>query len=247
MRALILAIGMTATACEKPVVEWSEVSYPMKVPAAATAVSSGAPQVGDTNACRTSLRTGVSGPDSVAAWWSIRSDSSSVLMFSRTIKGKWSVPTVVDTTDASRRGCGRPAPAIAADLSAGYVHLVYFLEPTNGAGVFFAHSMDATGFHDPVSIAFGKRASDVSVASSGDRIAVAYEEPNAERGQIWLALSATMGHIFESRLPVSSGNEIAESPAVSLDGTKLEVKWTERLQADSLGRSRLATRTGTWN
>ncbi len=244
MRARLLAIAIVATACEKPVVAWSDISYPSQPPAAAPVPVT---QVADGNACTATIRQGVSGADTVAAWWSIRSDSSSVLMFSRSTGGEWAVPTAVDTTDASHRGCSRPAPAIAADLSAGYVHIVYFLEPTSGAGVFFAHSMDATGFHDPVSIAFGKRASEVSIASSGDRIAVAYEEPNAERGQIWLALSGTMGHIFESRMPVSSGNEIAGSPRVFLDGTKLEVTWTERLQADSSGRSRLATRTGTWN
>lgn len=244
MRSRLLAIVLAASACEKPVVAWSDISYPAEAPATVVIAT---PPVADTRACATTLRVGVSGPDSVAAWWSIRNDSSAVLMFSRSTQGQWSVPTVVDTTDASSRGCSRPAPAIAADLSAGYVHIVYFLEPASGAGVFFAHSMDATGFHDPVSIAFGNRPSEVSIISSGDRIAVAYEEPNAARGQIWVALSATMGHIFESRMAVSSANEIAKSPSVSLSGTKLEVTWLEQLQADSLGRSRIATRTGTWN
>lgn len=243
MRARLLAIALVA-ACEKPIVAWSDISYPSEVTAV---VTNAAPQVGDTNGCATSLRTWTNGRDSVAVWWSIRSDSSSALMFSSSREGRWSVPVAVDTTDASRRGCSRPAPAVAADPGAGYVHIVYFLEQATGAGVFFAHSMDKSGFHDPVSIAYGKRASEVSIAASGDRIAVAYEEPNAERGQIWLALSATMGHLFENRIPVSSANEIASSPRVSLNGTKLELKWSEQLQADSLGRTRLATRTGSWN
>ncbi len=244
MRVRLLAIALTLTACEKPVVAWSDISYPVESP---TGSVSGHPQVDDDRACATTIRASGNGADSVAAWWSIRNDSSSVLRFSRFAEGQWSAPIAIDITDASSRGCNRPAPAIAADISQGYVHIVYFLEPASGAGVFFAHSMDATGFHDPVSIAFGKRASEVSIASSGDRLAVAYEEPNAERGQIWLALSGTMGHIFESRLPVSSPNEIAKSPVVTLDGTMLEVEWLELLQADSLRRSRLATRTGTWN
>lgn len=244
MRFRILAIVLTLTACENPVVAWSDISYPVKSRAVPT---SGRPQVDDDKACAATIRAYGNGADSVAAWWSIRNDSSSVLRFSRLAEGQWSAPIAIDTTDASSRGCNRPAPAIASDIAQGYVHIVYFLEPANGAGVFFAHSMDATGFHDPVSIAFGKRASEVSIASSGDRIAVAYQEPNAERGQIWLALSGTMGHIFESRVPVSSPNEIAKAPVVLLDGTKLEVEWLELLQADSLMRSRLATRKGTWN
>lgn len=244
MRTRLLAILLIATACEKPSVVWSDVNYP---PGAFPTAPSLTIQIPDAAACTATIRKGVSVTDSVAAWWSIRDDSSSVLMFSQTKDGKWTAPTKVDTTDASRRGCNRPAPAIAADLQAGYVHIVYFLEQATGPGVFFAHSMDETGFHDPVSIAYGKRASEVSIAGSGDRIAVAYEEPNAERGQIWVALSATMGHIFETRMPVSSANEIAKSPRVTLDGTKLEISWLERLQADSLGRSRVATRTGTWN
>jgi hypothetical protein len=133
------------------------------------------------------------------------------------------------------------------DTKTGYVNIVYFLEPATGAGVFFTHSMDESGFHDPVSIGFGKRPSEVSIAAQGDRVAVAYEEPNAERGEIWLALSTSMGHIFESRVPVSSANELASEPSIRLSGTKLDVQWKELLQADSLARKRTANRTGTWN
>lgn len=245
MRASLLVIAVVGiTACEKPRVAWSDISYP-SVPPAVTGVK--APVVSDIAACATTIRATGRGRDSVATWWSIRSDSSSVLMFSRASGSQWSEPIAIDTTDASRRGCNRPSPAVAADISAGYVHIVYFLEQLTGPGVFFAHSMDATGFHDPVSISYGKRASSVSIAASGERVAVVYEEPNAERGQIWIALSQTMGHIFETRMAVSSANEVAKEPAVDLDGTKLEVKWLELLQADSLRRSRSASRTGTWN
>ncbi|MBA2688250.1 MAG: hypothetical protein H0U64_09135 [Gemmatimonadaceae bacterium] len=245
MRFQVVAIAVLAAAgCEKPAVAWSDISYPSRQTPESTVTTR---PIGDSAACSATIRLAGSGGDSVATWWSIRSDSSSTLMFARAVGSRWSAPIAIDSTDASSRGCNRPSPAIAADFPAGYIHIVYFLEPATGAGVFFAHSMDATGFHDPVSISYGKRASSVSIATSGDRVAVAYEEPNAERGQIWVALSGTMGHIFEKRMAVSGTNEVAKSPVVALSGTKLEIRWLELLQADSLGRSRIASRTGTWN
>lgn len=245
MRSQVVAIAFLAgVGCEKPAVAWSDISYPSRQTPVSTVATR---PIGDSAACSATVRVAGSGKDSVATWWSTRNDSSSTLMFARSAGGQWSAPIAIDTTDASGRGCNRPSPAIAVDFPAGYIHIVYFLEPATGPGVFFAHAMDATGFHDPVSISYGKRASSVSIATSGDRVAVAYEEPNAERGQIWVALSGTMGHIFEKRIPVSGSNEVAKAPVVTLRGTKLEVHWLEILQADSLGRSRIASRTGTWN
>lgn len=240
-RVWVLLLLLMAGACEDSRIEWSDVTYPAQV--AATVSTIDLPRDG---ACKASVRLAVSGKDSVAVWWSARPDSSSALMFARKSGDAWTAPVPVDTTDASRRGCARPAPAIAMNASAGYLHIAYFLEQATGPGVFFAHSMDETGFHDPVSISYGRRASNVSIAANGDRVVVAYEEPNAERGHIWVALSETMGHIFEARMPVSSVNQVSKNPSVSLDGTKLEVRWEELLQADSLRRNRLATRTGTW-
>lgn len=229
-------------ACEKARVEWSDVTYPQSADPV-TVSSVGVPGEG---VCKASVRVAASGNDSAATWWSARPDSSSALMFARKSGDSWTAPIAIDTTDASRRGCSRPVPAIAMNASAGHLHIAYFLEQATGPGIFFAHSMDETGFHDPVSISYGKRASNVSIAANGDRVAVAYEEPNAERGHIWVALSESMGHIFEERMPVSSVNEVSKNPSVTLDGTKLDVRWEELLQADSLGRSRLANRIGTW-
>jgi hypothetical protein len=128
----------------------------------------------------------------------------------------------------------------------GRLYVAYFLEQATGPGIFFVHRMDATGFHDPVSIAYGKRPSEVSLATEGDRVVVAYEEPNAERGQIWVALSGSMGHLFEYRGPVSGASELSRHPEVQLHGTKLEVSWLELIQSDSSGRTRRARTTGTW-
>lgn len=242
-RRILVAAILGAAACTRDPVEWSDVSYS----APGAVVNFPVRAFPDSSLCGQTVRIQGAGGDSVAVWWSVRRDSSAKLMFSRSSRGIWSTPIPADTTDASSRGCVRPAPAIAYDKSHGYVNIVYFLEPASGSGVFFTHSMDQTGFHDPVSISFGKRPSVVSIASQADRVAVAYEEPNAERGQIWLALSKTMGHIFEARMPVSSANEIARDPRVRLSGTKLEIEWEELVQSDSLAKSRHASRTGIWN
>lgn len=107
--------------------------------------------------------------------------------------------------------------------------------------------MDEMGFHDPVAIAYGKRASRADIAASGDRVVVAYEEPNADRSQIWAALSKSMGHIFESRIPVSGTNEIAVNPRIQLSGTELKIQWLERVQSDAAGKTfRRAARMGNW-
>lgn len=234
---------LALAACDKPPVAWSDIEYTESPVVREAGAVRTFPDLG---LCSGSARIAVSGSDSAATWWSIRNDSSSLLMFSRRTGDNWTSPAAIDTTDASHRGCNRPAPAISIAPVTGHVHIAYFLEQRSGPGVFFTHSMDDTGFHDQVAIAYGKRESQVSIASLGDKVAIAYEEPNAERGQVWVALSATMGHIFESRLPVSSSNEVARSPRVALNGTKLDVQWRELVQAGSAGRTRIATRTGTW-
>lgn len=236
------ALVVVAVACRQDPISWSEVSY-------GPTGFIGSPQnpqvaIPDALACQSSIRL-VSGPHNQAMWWSVRSDSSAVLMYSSALPGGWAPTIKVDTTDRSSRGCNRPAPGIASD-DEGRIYAAYFMEPPTGAGIFFAHRMDDTGFHDPIAIAYGKRPAEVSVATEGERVVVAYEEPNAERGQIWLALSNTMGHLFEYRGPISGASEVARHPIIQLHGTKLEVSWLELIQSDSSGRVRLARITGTW-
>ena len=244
MKHIILCIlALSAFACRADPVSWSDVSYSAGV-SAATGTNESI-SVPDTAACKSTARSFSVGTDRHTVWWSIRPDSSSVLRYASMRGNAWTPPVAVDTTDRSRLGCSRPAPAIAADTE-GRIYAAYFLEQATGAGIFFVHRMDNAGFHDPVSIAYGNRPSEVSVATEGDRVAVAYEEPNAERGQIWIALSGTMGHLFEYRGPVSGASELSRHPAVQLRGTMLEVSWIERIQSDSSGRTRRARSTGTW-
>ena len=68
----------------------------------------------------------------------------------------------------------------------GYLHLVYFIEAEDGAGVFFAHSMDkGEMFHAPVPVVYGNAPSDASVAGNGDSVVVVFEDPNADDAEDW--------------------------------------------------------------
>src|SRR5687768_7576201 len=98
-------------------------------------------------ACAASVRVASDGHGAhYAVWWAPKPDSSAVLLVARRTEADsagWAAPVVADARDASRLGCGRPAPAIAADGAKGYVHLAYFLDsPTDGRGVYGGHSLD---------------------------------------------------------------------------------------------------------
>ena len=182
--------------------------------------------------CRGSVRLSVSAGKLFAAWWSPRADSTALLLASlSTDSGRtWRAPAPVDTTDHGASGCARTAPSIAADAASGYVHISYAMQATEGPGLFFAHSMDGGAtFHAPVPILYGERLGVTSVAASGDHVVVAFEDPGSRTPRIGLALSATMGHIFEHRvLPVSDDNSAATQPLVALAGHRLAVAWRER-------------------
>ena len=168
-----------------------------------------------------------------AAWWAVRRDSSALLLaaYSPDSAQGWVRALPVDTLDRSGRGCARPRPAIAADRVNGFAHVVYWLEAPEGPGVFYAHLMDPRArFEPPAVIVYGRTPAVASVASSGDVVAVAYEDPNRDRPQVELALSRTAGHLFEERaLDVSGGDVEARDPRVTLaPGGRLTVRWTER-------------------
>jgi hypothetical protein len=159
--------------------------------------------------------------------------------------GPWEPPVVADSTDRSRRGCQRPPPSIAADASSGYVHIAYFVEQAGAPGVFFAHSMDsAATFHWPVPIIFGNNPSRVSIDAEGDRVVVAWEDPNANQPMIGISLSATMGHMFEHRMLASSANGRAKQPVVRLDGDSIRLWWSEYSADPAVSATRATYRTG---
>jgi hypothetical protein len=142
----------------------------------------------------------------------------------------WGTPVAVDTADVSSAGCGRPAPSIAA--SGDDVHIAYSMIASEGTGVFFAHQL-ASMVHSPVAVIYGDRLVPTAIAVDGDRVAVAYEDPNGKRRQVALALSTSQGHIFESHIVASRDVDVATDPAVALAGHRLAVSWMAQQSADS--------------
>ena len=175
-------------------------------------------------------KVGTRGMERYVAWWAPRSDSSTALVLAHSVDGgvSWSAPEPVDTADHSLTGCKRPAPAIAADSVSGYVHVAYAMRDAQGAGVFFSHSM-ARGqmFHSPVTIVYGERLVDVAIAARGDTVALVYVDPSADHPPLGLALSHTMGHIFEQRLTVPTTTDAGE-PAIAVAPGRLAVAWVRR-------------------
>lgn len=219
--------------------EWNEISYE-NIPSEPNDLPSPT-QWAPSGACPGSLRTS----GNYAVWWEAQPDSSATLFVSRNNNGKWAEPVIADSTDKGVRGCGRTAPAIAADSASGYVHLAYFAEPASGPGVFFEHTMDsAKTFHSPVAIVFGRNPSRVSVAAKGDIVAVAFEDPNASQPIVSLALSKTMGHIFEHRLQASGENGNARQPVVRIIGDSVALWWSEYSTDPSVSATRTVYRAG---
>jgi len=247
MRCIAFLATLGLSACNSPKVEWGDIVFsgaprtPNEFPSVLEAVPPRA-------ACPGSLRIAKAGTDKYAVWWESQRDSSVTLMTSRSSAGeKWAEPVIADSTDHGVRGCGRPAPAIAADSASGYVHIAYFSEPKNGPGIFFAHSMDkAATFHSPVPIVFGRNPSRVSVTSLGDRVAVAYEDPNSSQPLVGVAMSRSMGHIFESRSVASSENGRARQPVVRLSGDSILLWWSEYSPDPRVSATRPLYRAGAW-
>jgi hypothetical protein len=181
-------------------------------------------------------------------WWSPRADSSATLLAARSSDDgrTWGAPVAVDTLDRGATGCRRPAPSIAADSATGAVHVAYSLTAPEGAGVFFSHSMErGMMFHAPVPLVYGERPAMTSIAAHGDTVVVAYEDPNAAPARVAVAISRTMGHTFEERLPVSGNNVGATDPRIARRGRLLAVAWVERAgRGEASGPPVTVVRTG---
>lgn len=198
--------------------------------------SAGLPSLG-ANACPQSVRWARAGALDVAvAWWQVRPDSSVVLRLARSRDdgAHWDTLPPADARDRGVRGCTRAAPAVALDPLSGYTHLAYYLEPADGAGVFYEHLMDlpASGgrdtismFHAPVGIVYGQGPVETSVAGHGDTVVVAYQDPNAPVPHIALALSVTAGHAFPERMEVSGVGIAASEPVVAIEDDLVAVAW----------------------
>ncbi len=205
----------------------------------------------DAARCPRSLRVmEAPGRGKVAVWWSRRSGGRVALVGAWQLNGDratsvdsaslWRGPLNIDTLDqgagdsnAGERGaigCDRPAPGVAVDAKNGFVHVAYAINAPEGAGVFYAHQMDPRSpFEPPVVIVYGdRRLGAARVATSGDVVAVAYEDPNAplDRGRVALAVSRSAGHLFEQRMDANRSGW-AVDPYVQIRGRAAVVGWTE--------------------
>jgi hypothetical protein len=205
----------------------------------------------DANRCVRSLRTASApGKGTVAVWWS-RRDGGRVTLLSAwrdsTVNGlgAWQGPVAVDTVDqgpmdarADERnaaGCSRAAPSAVMDAQNGFVHVTYALTGPEGAGIFYAHQMVRhVPFEPAVAVIYGERLGVSRVASAGDLVAIAYEDPNGgARAGIGLAVSRSAGHAFDDRLVVTSSTLGGRDPYVLAKGTAIVVGWSEFSPGDS--------------
>jgi len=205
----------------------------------------GLPTLGP-GACLESVRwarVSAAGHDVAVAWWALRPDGSVVLRLARSHDDglDWDSLPAADARDRGARGCARPPPGVAFDPLRGYTHLVYFLEPAEGSGVFYIHLMDlpraASGprradtlamFHAPVAIVYGEGPAEASVAAHGDTVVVAYQNPNGRVPHIEVAISVTAGHTFDGRADVSGPGSAATMPSVAIDRSVIAVGWHVR-------------------
>ena len=170
-----------------------------------------------------------------SVWWRLRPDQSALLAVAQGDGGdttrsarRW----VVDTLDRATTGCDRPAPAIMVDSLNGYVHVAYWSQAVEGPGLFYAHLMDprASRFEPATALVYGELPSRVALVSRGDTLAIAYEDPNSERGRIALHLSLTSGHLFEQTariIRVNPGQQPARDPQVTLGAGRVVIAWRE--------------------
>jgi hypothetical protein len=189
------------------------------------------------------------GDSAYAAWFTVRPDSSVLLRVARSDDGgrTWNAAVTADAVDVGRTGCARPAPYIAADSLNGYVHLVYHLVAREGAGLFFTHTMERGAlFHEPVPIVYGDRPSAAAVASRGDTVVVAYEDPNSRNARIGLAISRTQGHIFERRVAASDGSGEARGPRIAVRGDRVAIAWTATQRGGTAPRATVRLGTLLW-
>ncbi|MGI8498167.1 MAG: hypothetical protein ACR2OG_11370 [Gemmatimonadaceae bacterium] len=184
-------------------------------------------------ACPASAAFAAAGVARFAAWWAIGVDSGASLVVARSRNAgrEWEPAVVADSRDRSASGCDVPPPSITADSTNGYVHVAYFLRSPEGSGggIWFTHSMDrGRSWHAPVAVIFGENPARTAVASLGDTVVVAYEDPSGGPRRIGIAISRTMGHIFEERLPVTGTEGVATDPLLLLRPGAIAVAWTSR-------------------
>jgi hypothetical protein len=191
------------------------------------------------------------GEEWYAAWFLARFDSSVVLMVTRSTDGgsTWSTPVVADGRDRGRRGCSRPRPALTADSATAYVHAAYFIEPIEGAGVWYTHSMErGTIWHQTIGVLYGDEPATASIASAGDTVLVAYEHPGSGGSRLGLAISRQAGHTFAERLRVVRVSGTVRDPRIAFHGGRVALAWGEQSRTAGTETPPIRTRVqiGAW-
>jgi hypothetical protein len=238
-----LFLALALAACDAPTVEWADpIGFSGQTDGRLTVDSaahvqfvrdSSTPSVlGFPGVCPGSVRTTGEANRVRAVWWGLRPDSGAILyVAASTDSGKtWAAPVKVDTADTGVHACQRPAPTIAAvgdDL-----HIAYSMTASEGTGVFFAHFLGSM-VHSPVAVIYGDRIVPTAIAAEGNRVAVAYEQPNGARHQIGLALSSSQGHIFEVHTTASRDIDDATNPGVAVAGNTIAVSWMSPRAGDT--------------
>ena len=197
------------------------------------------------NACSSSIvgATAARG-ERYAAWFVKRADGSVALVVARSSDAgaTWSAPVVADDRDRGTRGCDRPPPSISADSGNGYIHVAYYIEPREGAGVWYTHSMErGTIWHQTIGVLYGEEPAHTSVANDGDTVLVAYEHPGSGGRRLGLAISREAGHTFDERLRVVHATGTVRDPRVAVSNGRVALAWSQRGAADSTAmRTRLS-------
>ena len=191
------------------------------------------------------------GDEWYAAWFLARFDSSVVLQVARSTDGgsTWSTAVVADGRDRGRRGCSRPRPALTADSATAYVHAAYFIEPIEGTGVWYTHSMEqGTIWHETIGVLYGDEPATASIASAGDTVLVAYEHPGSGGSRLGIAISRQAGHTFAERLRAVRANGTVREPRIAFRGRRVALAWLEepRSIGEENPRARTRVQLGTW-
>lgn len=203
-------------------------------------------------ACKASLVTARGrGDERYAAWFLVRFDSSVVLQVARSGDrgATWSAPVVAEGRDRGTRGCSRPRPALLADSATAYVHAAYFIEPLEGTGVWYTHSMEQGRlWHETIGVLYGDEPAEASIASAGDTVLVAYEHPGSGGSRIGVAISRQAGHTFAERLRVVRASGTVREPRIALRGHRIALAWLEAPRAVGPTTSTVRThvRLATW-
>jgi hypothetical protein len=254
-RAFTSALLLALAACLSEPVDWGDVSYRQSQlgdPDTRSAIlGADLPSIkGAASPCLRSIRSAGRGSQLFRVWWASRPDSSVVLAFQRSTDAgtTWQPPLVVDSRDRGQRGCDRPAPGFAYDSAYRYLYVAYFLKANDGAGVFFAHSMDNGGmFHAPVPVVYGNEPSAAGVAANGDSVVVAFEDPNARTPSIGIVLSHSTGHIFEARGQATPDDVRAVSPWIALNHRTITVFWKKPVSnTEGQTEAGVGYRVGIW-